>query len=148
MNDNVIASDNPLNPAQLRMLSALADTIIPASSDGRMPGAGEMDLIGHIARFSADFLGELQTILDSFDDVFPEQSIETRCEAVQSFSEAQPRLFRHLLGRIYACYYQDDRVCEAIGTGSGAPFPRGNEVEPGDLTLLDPVMKNPITWRR
>ena len=39
-------------------------------------------------------------------------------------------------------------MLEAIGVGVGPPFPRGNTVEPGDLSLLDPVSKNKTTWRR
>lgn len=148
MNDNVIVSDHPLDPARLRLLASLADTIVPASADGRMPTAGDMDLVGHIQQFSPEFLTELPQILDCFDTDFPEQDLDDRCERVKVFSEAEPALFRHLLSRVYACYYQDDQVRRAIGAGVGAPFPRGNEVAPGDLSLLDPVMNNPITWRR
>jgi hypothetical protein len=51
-------------------------------------------------------------------------------------------MFMTLLPRVYDCYYQDDRVRRNIGVVTGAPFPQGNEVMPGDLSLLDPVIEN------
>ena len=71
-----------------------------------------------------------------------------RYERMKAFSETAPELFDRLPSEVYACYYQDARVLEAIGVGVGAPFPRGNTVEPGDLSLLDPVARNKTTWRR
>ena len=40
------------------------------------------------------------------------------------------------------------RVLEGIGVGSGPPFPRGNTLEAGDLSLLDPVIAHSKTYRR
>ena len=71
-----------------------------------------------------------------------------RYERVKAWSEEAPEAFQALLGHVYGCYYQDAGVQEAIGVGAGPPFPRGNTVEPGDLSLLDPVMQNPLEWRR
>jgi len=39
-------------------------------------------------------------------------------------------------------------VLRAIGVGAGPPFPRGNTVEQGDLSLLDPVLGSSTNWRR
>jgi hypothetical protein len=33
-------------------------------------------------------------------------------------------------------------VRRAIGVVTGAPFPQGNVLEAGDLSLLDPVLRN------
>ena len=43
---------------------------------------------------------------------------------------------------MYDCYYQDDRVRSKIGVVTGAVFPQGNQIIPGDLALLDPVIEN------
>ena len=67
---------------------------------------------------------------------------------MKAFSEEAPNTFNALLAQVYGCYYQDNRVLQVFGLSAGPPFPRGNAVDPGDLSLLDPVLKNPTRWRR
>ena len=148
MNDRLIASDAPFTPEEQAILSALADTIVPASEDGVMPSAGELDVAGYVAENAADFLTELGEILKAFDVDFAAGTLAVRFERVRAFSEERPEAFQRLLSEVYGCYYQDARVLEGIGVKPGPPFPRGNTVEPGDLSLLDPVMANPTSWRR
>ncbi len=148
MNDKLITSDQPLSPDQQSILAAIIDTIVPASDDGAMPSATELNFIGYLQQFSPESLTDMPEILAAFDDGFANQELMARYDSVKVYSEAQPTLFLQLLAQVYACYYQDARVQEAIGIGTGAPFPRGNTVEPGDLSLLDPVMQSDITWRR
>ena len=119
MNDEFIASDAPLTPQERDILGALADTIVPASEDGVMPSAGEVDVAGYVARNAADFLSELGEILADFDAEFAGQTLAVRFEQVKAFSEAQPEAFQRLLAEVYGCYYQDARVLEAIGVGAG-----------------------------
>ena len=148
MNDKLIASDAPFTPEEHAILRALADTIVPASEDGVMPSAGELDVAGFVAENAADFLEELGEILDAFDAEFAGETLAVRVDQVKAFSEARPEAFQRLLAEVYGCYYQDPRALEGIGVGAGPPFPRGNTVESGDLSLLDPVMANPTNWRR
>ena len=44
-----------------------------------------------------------------------------------------------LMSNIVQCYYQDDRVLEALDIEPRPPFPEGHDVEQGDWSLLDPV---------
>jgi len=37
------------------------------------------------------------------------------------------------------CYYQQDGVIERLGMEPRPPYPKGYQVLPGDLTLLNPV---------
>ena len=148
MHDELIASDAPLTREQRDVLAALADTIVPASEDGLMPSAGELDFLGYLEGTAAEFLPELPAILARFDAEFPAENLAMRYERVKAWSEEAPEAFQTLLGHVYGCYYQDAGVQEAIGVGAGPPFPRGNTVEEGDLSLLDPVMQNPVEWRR
>lgn len=148
MNDELIASDAPLDDGRREILAALADALVPASENGVMPSAGELDLAGYLGRNAGDFLGELAEILARFDDGFASEPLAMRCERLKEFSEAEPESFGRLLAEVYGCYYQDARVLEGIGVGAGPPFPRGNTVEAGDLSLLDPVLANPTNWRR
>ncbi len=148
MNDRLIASDSALTAASREVLSALLDTIIPPSGDSEMPSASDVDFLRYVESNTPDFVPDLGDILGQFDAEFVRCPLMVRYERVKAFSEAAPESFDRLLSEVYACYYQDARVLEAIGVGVGPPFPRGNTVEPGDLSLLDPVSKNKTTWRR
>ena len=146
--DRLITSDSALTAAQRELLRTLLDTIIPLGDDGTKPSAGDIDFLPYVEANAADFLLELGEILGYFDADFAHCPLMVRYERVKAFSETVPDSFDRLLSEVYACYYQDARVLEAIGAGIGPPFPRGNTVEPSDLSLLDPVSKNKTTWRR
>lgn len=148
MDERLITSDAPLSAEQRAILGALLDTIVPESDDGSMPSARELDFAGYLHRHARDFLGELVRVLARFDAGFVAQPLPVRYEAVRVFSEQAPDDFQALLAQVYGCYYQDNRVRRAIGLSAGAPFPEGNTVDPGDLSLLDPVLKNATRWRR
>jgi hypothetical protein len=148
MDNDFIASDQPLNAAQRETLSALLDTILPASDDGRMPSAADLDLIGYLRETAVDFMPLLASVVEQFDGEFTSLAPSERHATVEAFSTAQPDLFNGLLFHTYACYYQNDRVLEGIGSVAGPPFPRGNTIEQGDLSLLDPVVQGSKTYRK
>ena len=148
MTDDVIATDQPLTAAQRETLTALLDTLVPASDDGVMPSAAELDFLAYLSAQAADFTPLLTQITAEFDEDFAAAPLTERVGVVQSFSERQPELFQALLFHTYACYYQDDRALVGIGMAAGPPFPRGNTVEPGDLSLLDPVVAKSKQYRR
>jgi hypothetical protein len=66
MTDDVIATDSPLTASERRILEALLDTLIPASDDGAMPSAAELDLVGHLQEAAADFFPALSTNTTGF----------------------------------------------------------------------------------
>ena len=148
MNDNVITTDHPLAPAQQKTLAALLDAVLPQNDDGDLPSAGTLDFVGHLQEKNEHFIPVLVSIVEQFDDTFGALSYADRYALAVTFSEAQPDLFAGLLFQLYDCYYQDERVLSGIGMQAGPPFPRGNSIEAGDLSLLDPVMKNPQTYRK
>jgi hypothetical protein len=45
------------------------------------------------------------------------------------------------------CYYQHDRVLEALGMETRAPYPQGFQVIAGDLALLAPVRRRGKVYR-
>ena len=127
---------------QQSILKALLDTLVPASADGEMPSAAEVGFEHYLETQARDFAAALEDVLQRFDATFAELAPDARHDRVAEFSEASPGEFANLLARVYDCYYQDDRVRQRIGVVRGAPFPQGNDVVQGDLSLLDPVIAN------
>ena len=123
MADRLIASDSALTTAQREVLSALLDTIIPPGGDREMPSASDVDFLRHVESNAPDFVPDLSDILGRFDAEFVRFPLMVRYERVKAFSEAAPESFDRLLSEVYACYYQDARVLEAIGVGGRPPVP-------------------------
>ncbi|HJN52032.1 MAG: gluconate 2-dehydrogenase subunit 3 family protein [Pseudomonadales bacterium] len=146
-NDDIISSDNPLSEDQRRTLANLLDMIIPPSEDGRMPGASEVDVLGYIRDNRSDSIALIVaglTALDELSDTrhgegFAALAGSDRQTLVDELQKDQAGFFQNLVSSTVICYYQHDRVLEALGLEARPPFPEGYEVEPGDLSLLDPV---------
>ena len=125
MSDDIITTDQPLSPSQQQNLSALADTLLPASAESNMPSAGELDLIGHLNTKGGEPVPRLLEILQCFDNEFASLPLLQRVDVVGAFSNAQPEAFDWLLFEVYDCYYQNSHVLTGIGLAAGPPFPRG-----------------------
>lgn len=147
MNDDLIASDYALTNDQSHTLSVLLDTLLPESEDGRMPSAGSLDLVSHLQASEPGFLEALPEIITDLPAGFDSMSYADRHGVLTDYSAHNAERFESLLFHTYTCYYEDDRVLEGIGSRAGPPFPQGNEVEPGDLSLLDPVMNGTHSFR-
>lgn len=131
-----------LSSAQLEILAAVLDTIVPASVEDGMPGAGAAGVAQHVvaaleqapehepgvvaglAALGAEFLG-----LDG-----PE-----RAAALEALAPSQPGFLPLLLFQTYQGYYESPEVLAALGLPPRAPHPLGYDMEPSDLSLLDPV---------
>jgi hypothetical protein len=136
---DIISTDHPLTRAQQILMAALLDTLVPASDDG-MPSAADVGFDAYLLAQAEDFIPTLISALQRFESSFVDLALTERCERVREFSASDPALFQALLTRVYDCYYQNDRVRVQIGVATGAPFPQGNQVAQGDLSLLDPVV--------
>ena len=147
MNDTIIATDFPLTDAQHKKLGYLLNALIPASQDGHMPSAGELDLISYLEANAVDFLPVLLTILDDLDEEFLTDTPEEHHQGALALSHDNPARFQELIYQVYALYYQNPAVLEGIGAAAGPPFPQGNTVESGDLSLLDPVLAIAKSYR-
>lgn len=145
---NVITSDQPLTSEQAALLSSLLNVIIPASDDGVMPGAGELDLVSYLREQTPEVVATIRQASSFFEFDFPSKSATERHQMVVEFSVTEPEMFNTLLFQSYACYYQNDRVLTGLGLAAGPPFPRGNSVDSGDLTTLDKVVQNAKGYRR
>ena len=152
---HIIGTDNPLTAGQRRVLAIVLDLIVPASDDGRRPSAAGVDVLGYIREVEGHTLDALRADLDRLDaearqthgEAFASLDPATRQGLVDALREMEPHFMRTLALQTVTCYYQDDRVLEAIGVGARPPFPKGYEVPSGDLSLLEPVRQRGKVYR-
>jgi hypothetical protein len=147
-----------LSPDERRTLASVLDEIVPPSPDGRMPGAGELGLADHIEAVvqRAPELGPVVARgLAALDALargrgaphFAALPREERVTALRGLAESEPQCLASLVFHTYTGYYQTGRVLEGLGLEPRPPHPLGHVVEPGDLTLLEPVRRRAKLYR-
>ncbi len=146
------------SPDEERALASVLDEIIPPRSDGKLPGAGELGLARYIEQAvqqSLDLGRAIAQGLAALDDLaglrgardFAALSSQDRLEVLNEIATTEPGFLPGLIFHTYAGYYQDGRVMEALGLEPRPPHPEGYEMEPNDLTLLDPVRQRSRLYR-
>jgi len=147
-----------LSAEREKALAIVIDEIIPPSADGRLPGAGQVGVAAHVWRSllkmpalaemvaqGLDALAELAKSrgAERFTALARAAQLEVMNQLAASEHSFPPILALH----VYAAYYQHPRVHELIGLDPRPPHPKGYEMEPDDLTLLDPVRRRPRMYR-
>ncbi|MCY3884402.1 MAG: hypothetical protein OXG24_05730 [Gammaproteobacteria bacterium] len=155
-NNSEIISNVTIDEKVRLQLGALLDTMIPPNDYLGVPGAGDNEIVLQVVRSLR--AASLQRIADALEEL--DQS--TVGELNRTFSELPQHereewfgkhdLARHELVRIVGsvtlqCYYCDSRVLESLGVEPRPPFPKGFEVQQGDLSLLEPVRKRGPIYR-
>ena len=145
---NVISTDHPLSDGERATLTVLLDTLIPPSEDGAMPGAGDLDLRVFMDNpLNPEFDAVVRNVLGELGENFATLDSAAQETRVANLQTQSPADFAALYMQTLAVYYQQDSVLRGIGSREGPPFPRGNEVIDGDMSLLDPVVANPKLYR-
>jgi hypothetical protein len=148
----------PFTAEQEDVLRALLDEVIPPSSDGRLPGAGGLDLIGHVARTVRQtpmLAPVIEYGLSAIAELAGTRSpggwaglSPTEHSALFAEFAAGDQLFMPaLLFLAYSGYYQHPRVVEALGLEARPPHPKGYAMEAFDTTLLDAVRRRGKIYR-
>jgi hypothetical protein len=150
-----IASDSTLTTEQRRTLHRFLDLLIPADAGKGMPSAGQLDFMGYVAEFAADRIPSIQREIDGLNEAARKRHGTAFVELTESEQQvfcdqlfaANPRLAPNIQSQLLNCYYQDDTVVTALGMEARPPFPKGNTVDRGDLSLLDPVRQRAQIYR-
>jgi len=129
------------------ILDLVLNMIVPPSADGRMPGAAEVGVPAYLSAEAADALPALRQELEQlerrsrerFARGFAELAAGERSNLVEEMRAQTPAFMSRLAMETLACYYQHDRVLKGLGREARPPYPKGYQVVPGDLSLLDPV---------
>jgi len=137
---------NPLRDRAL--MEALLNLVIPPSWDGRLPGAGTLEMAGELADAieGDDRLGPLiqaglravhEAAIERDPGGLPGLSAHARVEVVQGQLAAHPVLMMGIARYLYPAYYQHPQVLVGLGEPPRPPFPEGYEVEPTAPWLIE-----------
>jgi hypothetical protein len=140
---------------ELALLSAVLDTLIPATGD--LPAAGAMGCADFIAGETAgapegdrirDALARVASIAPPhYGHGFDSRSHEQREEILRQVEATARAEFDALVEYAYRAYYTDPRVHEALGMGAEPPQPRGFELPMFDEGLLTQQRERTPFWR-
>ena len=143
----LIATDSPFSAGQLAALPLLLDLIIPEEPERGLPSAADVGFVEFLTDYAPDSVQGIRAELDELQLAAVQQhncafeglAKGEREALVNQLRQANPAFAQTLANRLMHCYYQDESVMRSLGLAPRAPFPEGHEVEPGDLTLLEPV---------
>ena len=122
------------------LLNLILDTLIPASEDGRMPGAGSLGLADTIWEQTVDSRDMLDAGLDAVRDAgFEELDLEGRVNLLRRMEPTHPAFVKSLYVPTCTAYYQHPKVMLALGLEGRPPYPKGYDLEPGNLDGLEKV---------
>jgi hypothetical protein len=138
---------------ETRVLSLVLDEIIPPSPERGLPGAGEAGVVAYVERV----LRTLPDLRSLVTQGLADLDALARSRHGRRFT-ALPRADRQVLLadqsfvfpltlHTFVGYYQTARVAEALGLEPRPPHPKGYDMEPNDLTLLDSVRRRPKLFR-
>lgn len=138
----------PMDETRKRTLISLLNALIPASADGKMPGAGEVGLGDAEPAWLdgvLDFFG--REAESQFGHEFHDLPPVEQAKLVEQFKRREFRLFNQLVTEMVQCYYVNGAVRMGLGMEARAPFPDGYYVPEGDLALLEPVFERGQIYR-
>ncbi len=140
-----------LSPTESSALATVAAMMVPASPRHGMPGADDPLILADMTRTLGRDEPTLRDALARLDALaggpLAQAPADRRDAAAAAFRAEGGPLLAVLTRIVLQCYYRDDRVMLALGMEARPPFPKGNDVEPGDWSLLDPVRKRAPLWR-
>jgi hypothetical protein len=153
-----MSDESGFTDEQRHAINRVLDEIIPPSQDGRLPGAGQLGVADYVDRalrsmpalraMFVESVSALDTIAGRrharrFAELATHEQAAVINEHASSADAFPPILVLHA----YGGYYQHARVLEALGLGSQPPHPTGYEMQPNDLSLLDPVRQRAPMYR-
>lgn len=149
------ASAVALSAQQSAILERVLDLIVPPSADGRLPGAAQVGVPAWLIARAPDALAQLADELDTLQaqarerhgQDFAALAAPLHQALVDALRARDPAFLARLALETVTCYYQDDRVLEALGLETRPPAPQGFQVIAGDLTLLAPVRRRGKRYR-
>jgi hypothetical protein len=146
-------TDDGFTPDEARLVTALLDTVIPPSDDGRLPGAGTLGLIDHVVR-TLRAMPLLRPVVEyglgalAERGFGPDLAPTERTARLAEFAAADQFFLPAFLFLAYSGYYQHPRVVAALGLEPRPPHPQGYPMAAvDDLSLLEAVRRRGRRYR-
>ncbi len=148
-------SDPTLSEEAARGLAAVLDLLVPPSEDGRLPGAGALGLAPTLHANVPDLRVVIELGLAALDERarnrgardFAGLAKDERSAILNEVAAEQAAFVPGLVFQTYVHYYQHPRVLSGLQLEPRPPYPKGYEMEPSDLSLLDPVRERSKLYR-
>jgi len=148
-------ADSVATPELQRALACVLDELIPGRGEGSLPGAGALGIasyvterLGDAAVLVAEGLAHLERLaVEASADGYAALPAERRTLLLNETAASHPGFVQSLIFHTYTGYYQNPQVLEALGMEPRPPYPKGYELETGDLGLLDAVRNRPSLYR-
>src|SRR5262245_59031144 len=145
-----------LNEAHWELMRAALNRIVPAS--GAFPGAGDLGImsyvdaqIGRSAELRRLFARGVTQIDITSQELYTQEFrnlAEHQQDTVLRRVEAHnSEFFTALVTYTYSGYYSHSLIVRLLGLESHPPQPRGHELEPLDLSLLDRMKQRKPLYR-
>ena len=131
-------TNEALTREETELLATIAAMIIPPSEAHVVPGADDPEIFDDVLAAAAREPATVRAALIAF----------TAAGSADRFRDQHPEAATCLQTLVALCYYRDARVLRSLGKEARAPYPGGYDMEPGDLSLLDPVRARPPLWRQ
>jgi hypothetical protein len=139
------------------LLRDVLNEIIPASEDAGFPGAGELGLGESLTEMLAQRpeleplfeagLASVRRLAEGRDARgFGALPRSERVAVLREVEASEPGFFGVLRMQTYLGYYSHREVTELLGV-QNPPQPDGYDLEPGDLSLLEPVRRRSRIYR-
>jgi len=135
------------------ILNSILKMIIPASKDGEMPCATDVDFFDYLLHenlipWIEEGLIKIEN--ESKKQYEREYKYLKDCEQkklIDNLKRTLKEFFGDLTTHVINCYYQHDSVLEKIGIENTPPFPKGFNLPEWDISLLEPVYERGKLYR-
>ena len=151
-------TDGGFSADEERTLASLLEVVVPSSDDGRLPGGGDLELGGHLARVVQQ-TPMLRPVLDYGLSAlaalagarnpggWTALSGAERTAVLEEFARTDQFFLPAFLFLAYSGYYQHPRVVDALGLEARPPHPQGYAMVADDLALPDRVRDRAKMYR-
>ena len=130
------------------LLELILDSLIPASGDGRMPGAGALGLADVVRAETAAAKDIVAAGLSAAEERgFADLDDAGRIAVLREIESTQPAFISTLFVPTCIAYYQHPDVMVGLDMEPRPPYPKGFELEMGNLDSLERVRSRGKLYR-
>ena len=144
-----------MSALEFKILKNILEIIIPKDDINSMPSAADVNIIEFIKRNDKklmtkliSFVREINLICQKqFNQKFSNIGSQNKIDILEEYKINFQNDYNQIIRLILYCYYSDKDVLGKLNLKNDPPFPDGNKIRKGDLTLLKQVLDKKISFR-